>query len=228
MFVVEDRDPASDQFGLTICFALFPKGQYSVKVRDVRSVAPLDKGYDDARIPGDLFLMTGGFWAYVNERQVPEGLVISDGVVRSSLAFGGQGGIAASNGHGFSIFPTGSATIDQSTEAVQSKPLLVRDGALDVRGDDLRRSDRTAIALDLSGSVMVAGAFRGGAALSLLEWAAALISCGAMRGVSLKTALNLDGGPAAHLYAPSLRLHLGAHHTYFLNNVVVIRGLPKN
>jgi len=56
-----------------------------MKMRDVRSVLGLDEGYASITEAGDSVLCTGGFWRFDGDVRRPEGLIVSDGVVRSPL-----------------------------------------------------------------------------------------------------------------------------------------------
>jgi len=123
--VAQDSDPISDQFGLMMCWVRIMKGKFTMKMRDVRSVLGLDEGYASITEAGDSVLCTGGFWRFDGDVRRPEGLIVSDGVVRSPLAFGGQGGIVFSGGFPFELAPTSSALMTGVREAVQSKPLLI-------------------------------------------------------------------------------------------------------
>ena len=136
-------------------------------------------------------VINGGFFD-ANRR--PEGLVVSDGKTLSPLSPSLGGGVLAILGdHATLLDATNLSLPERTTFAVQARPRLVVKGASNLRSDDGRRAERTALCLRSEGRRMEIALARGdapgrGPTLSML--ADMLIARGC------EEALNLDGGPS--------------------------------
>jgi Phosphodiester glycosidase len=127
-----------------------------------------------------------------NER--PEGLVVSGGVVLSTLSDKLGGGVVtvtrstASLAAAEGFLPAADAEL-----AIQAKPRLVVSGASNLKRDDGRKAERTALCLRDQGRTLEVIVARGdvpGRGPSLTMLADMLVSRGC------EGALNLDGGPS--------------------------------
>lgn len=141
---------------------------------------------------GARIVVNGGFWDRDNE---PEGLAISGG--REITPFDpelGGGVLAIRNGRAELLDAEAFALPSGVDFAVQCKPRLVVGGANNIRRDDGRRAQRTALCIRDEGRtldlVLAVSAVREEGP-SLYELALALLEHGC------ESALNLDGGPSS-------------------------------
>lgn len=163
-----------------------------LRVVDVRMARALDRVLERL---GAALVVNGGYYGLRGE---PEGLAITEGrVVSQFLARLGGGVIAARDGRARLL----DAERDpvpcegEAEFAVQCKPRLVVDGRPNVRSDDGRRADRTALCLRAGGTVLDVVVARsddadGGGGPTLYRFARLLAERGC------EDALNLDGGPS--------------------------------
>lgn len=123
----------------------------------------------------------------------PEGLVVSEGVVRSAHVERLSGGVVTVEHARASLLPTEGFVLGPGTDfAIQCRPRLVVDGAVNIASETGRRAARTALCLRDGGATLdvVIAPASDGAGPTLLELAVALAADGC------EGALNLDGGPS--------------------------------
>jgi uncharacterized protein YigE (DUF2233 family) len=120
------------------------------------------------------------------------------------------------------IVPIGAFTESRDiVEAVQSKPILVENSRSGIRAENGELANRTAVALRNDGTLMVAGAFSpGNKALSLYEFAEFLSRPLSEGGAGAEWALNMDGGPGAHISVPDAHLQLGSEGSTFVTSII--------
>jgi hypothetical protein len=218
----------SDRPGLVLTWTELPRG--TLVVSDVRKFGPSNEIYAKA-VPGDaLAAINGGFFGYNGTgNHLPLGLVVANGRRRNRLMPWRSGGVLVANDDGaIQVVPIRrfSAFMPMSG-AVQSKPLLVENGAVAVRGQD-PRFNRSAVALTDHGTLVLAGAFESfGRALSLKEFATFLVDLHAFDNIRIDVALAMDGGPGAHLYFPPLAKHYGDPGSNYVPNLVYLKGFRK-
>ncbi len=227
---IGDRDTKSDEYGLEIVWLEFPRLKAKMSVRQISASDDADQLY--ARLSGnrDLALLNGGYWENREETKegkkeevsYPVGLVRANGREIAPFRRDMGGGVVFQTGSRFDILPTDvfEGADERPLDAVQSKPLLVDDGRTAMKSDDHRRDDRLAIGIDANGSIIIALATQPQGALTLYEFSEFLLLRIEKGGPGCVRALNLDGGPGAHVYVPSLNLHLGRHNASYVNNVI--------
>lgn len=169
----------------------FPLERYDVAIEDVGMTTALDAVLKKSEAE---LAINGGFFG---EDKKPLGLAISKGERLAPLARSLSGGVLAIDGDRASLFATetyGEKDAEAPTHfAVQCRPRLVVDGALNIKRDDGKRSERTALCIKDGGKTIEVALVRGdgeeaGPSLFALgKWLAA-------RGC--EGALNLDGGPS--------------------------------
>lgn len=168
----------------------FPLERYDVRIEDTGMTTALDAVL--TKVGAD-FVVNGGFFGPDGK---PVGLAISDGVVHSRLSKTLSGGVLAGGGGHVELFPAETFALpDGGTFAVQCRPRLVVDGAPNVKSDDGKRAERTALCTREQGRslavVLVRGSDDGESpGPSLFALARHLASSGC------ESALNLDGGPS--------------------------------
>src|SRR5262249_21620064 len=125
----------------------------------------------------------------------PIGLAVSDGAVLSRLRTNLSGGVLTSDGSRAELFPAEGFTLSDGTKfAIQCRPRLVVDQNANVKSDDGKRAERTALCTRDEGRtvdvVIVRGSDDGESpGPSLFALARHLTNGGC------EAALNLDGGP---------------------------------
>jgi hypothetical protein len=215
----------SPRFGLTLLIAGLKDLPSTFRMRDVRRTGPLVTLFETIAIPTDAVLVNGGFFA-VDDKDAPRptGFIVANGNRLSAFVRTQVGGVLTATGDQHRVIP--ARLFDPAIgyrDAVQGRPILVYNGMRGVQSDDRRLFDRVAIGVTQSGSVLVAGAFNdNGQAVSLYEFAEMLVRASKVYGLELAEAINLDGGPSAHIYLPRLRRHFGGPTTTYLPNAVAI------
>jgi hypothetical protein len=159
-----------------------------LRVVDLGMTRDLERALHDT---GASLVVNGGFF---DPQQRPEGLVVSEGVVVSAHSEPLGGGVVAiARGRASLEAAEGYATPPEASFALQARPRLVVGGTANVRHDDGRHAERTALCLRDGGhalEVIVARGDVAGAGPTLSLFADMLASRGC------EGALNLDGGPS--------------------------------
>jgi len=164
--------------------------RYELRIEDAGMTTALDAVLVRA---GAELVVNGGFF---DPEGRPVGLAISSGVVLSRLGRNLSGGVLASDGARAELFAAeGFVMPDGGTFAVQCRPRLVVDGRANVKSDDGKRAERTALCTRDGGRtvdvVVVRGSDDGESpGPSLFALATHLADAGC------ESALNLDGGPS--------------------------------
>lgn len=202
--------------------ARFPAGSVRVKVIDLRLRPPdLAAAYEAVaahQCRGALAVVNGGFFGPDHSgAMVPVGLVVADGVRTSAAYTWKSGGVLVAD-PGLRIIP--AAEFDRKArfdQAMQCKPMVVRNGVNDMPEGETKRSMRTVIGLEKDGSLVVAITETAG---SLRDVGDKLITLSQGR---LADALAMGGGPSAHLYLPGSGQHFGWPMVdYDLPNVICV------
>jgi hypothetical protein len=209
--------PLADTYkpGIQYVWVLLPKACASFRVRMVEASGDIVQLFrqhaDDAAV-----IASGGFWV----RQQPlmaEGLHISQAAAvrpRAQWTSGGQpaGGFLAQAAHAVQIFPatTTDTELAQHAEVLQTRPVLLQAGQLAVARDDFARGNRVAVLVGRSGAVGVLGVFGPvSSAFSLYELALLARQVAQRAGLDAAAAINLEGGPGAHIHLPGLNKSFG-------------------
>lgn len=163
-----------------------PLERYEIAIEDTGMTTAVDDVLE--RTGADL-AVNGGFF---DENHKPLGLTLSNGVQLSPLAKKLSGGIVAVDAKRAQLFATEAFVQPEGTRfAVQCRPRLVVSGQPNVRSDDGKRSERTALCLRDGGRtidvVIVRGEEGGPSLFALGNWLSAY---------GCEDALNLDGGPS--------------------------------
>jgi hypothetical protein len=155
----------------------------------------MNRGLDAVlRERGATLVVNGGFFGLRGE---PEGLAVSGGRVLSPLLARIGGGVMTVRAGIARLFATETPpTLGEDDFAVQCRPRLVVDGAVNIRSDDGRHADRTALCARDGGAVLEVVVARsdddddGRDGPTLFTFARLLAARGCAQ------ALNLDGGPS--------------------------------
>ena len=168
----------------------FDLARHDLRIEDAAMTTALDAILTRT---GAELVVNGGFF---DPEGRPVGLAISDGVILSKLA-GLSGGVLTYDGSRARLFSAEDyAAGDGSRFAIQCRPRLVVDRQVNVKSDDGKRAERTALCTREGGRtvdvVIVRGSDDGESpGPSLLALARHLTSAGC------ESALNLDGGPSS-------------------------------
>ncbi|HEY8074443.1 MAG TPA: phosphodiester glycosidase family protein [Labilithrix sp.] len=168
----------------------FPLATHDVRIEDVGLTGALDGVLERT---GAELVVNGGFF---DREGKPLGLAMSGGAQIAPLAKSLSGGVVTIDSERARLFATESFAMPEGVRfAVQCRPRLVVSGAANVRSDDGKRSERTALCLKDGGrtlDVVVVRAADAGdeAGPSLFALGRYLATHGC------EDALNLDGGPS--------------------------------
>jgi hypothetical protein len=230
---IGDRDSKSDEYGLEIVWLEFPPLRARITVRQIAAADNADQLYERQLGVRDLALLNGGYWENREETtngkkevvRYAVGLVRTNGREVAPFRRNMGGGVVFQAGPRFDILPADifEGAGEDPPEAIQCKPLLVDGGLTAMKSDDHRRDDRLAIGIGGDGGVIIALATQPQGALTLYEFSEFLLIPRQKGGPGCVKALNLDGGPGAHVYVPALNLHLGRHDFSYVNNMIHVR-----
>ena len=227
---LEDKNIESPKYGLSIVWLVIPGSTGEWKIAEPRVFSNANEVFNKAAAPEDFVVQNGGFFENgPNETRFPLGLIIADGMQRNPKVDWGSGGILLRSRDEARIVPLPAFGNEPGiTEAIQSKPILVKDGKSGIYTSRPEYFNRTAVGLDASGNYICIGAFTdNGDAVSLYEFAELLIRLREIGGPSIQDALALDGGPSAHIYIPSIHKHYGYATDNYVPNVLRFCPKPK-
>ncbi|MDF2692740.1 MAG: hypothetical protein K0S65_1123 [Labilithrix sp.] len=170
----------------------FPIERWALRIEDAGMTTALDKVLERT---GAELVVNGGFF---DSEGNPVGLAVSNGAVLSRLSKSLSGGVLAADDARAELFAAESFVASDGGAfpfAVQCRPRLVVDGTANVKRDDEKRAERTALCLRDAGRtvdvVIVRGSDDGESpGPSLFALARHLADAGC------ESALNLDGGPS--------------------------------
>jgi uncharacterized protein YigE (DUF2233 family) len=168
----------------------FALERYELRIEDAGMTTALDSVL--TRTGADL-VVNGGFF---DPEGKPVGLAVSDGAVLSRLGKSLSGGVLTSDGLHAELFAAeGFVLPDGGTFAIQCRPRLVVQRSANVKSDDGKRAERTALCTRAAGRIVDVVVVRGsddgespGPSLFALAHHLAAAGC--------ESALNLDGGPS--------------------------------
>jgi uncharacterized protein YigE (DUF2233 family) len=216
-------DPIAARHGLTLVFVTMHPDSFDLSIEDTRKwgpPAPVFRALADKE--RDFVLVNGGYFGTDDGSHFyPLGIIIHRGKHMNKAAKWTSGGVLLSRSDSaIAIKPIRIFQDSGVAQALQSKPLLVEGYHAGIRSDDRQLANRTAVAICKNGSVIVAGAFNDdNNALSLYEFAQVL-STYLTGDETVDYALNMDGGPGAHIFVPSLKLFFGNENDNYVPNVV--------
>jgi len=219
------------RYGLALVWVKIPAREYDLAVVDVRRDADIGQTFESiARPDKDIVLMNGGYFLRKDSIDyAPMGLLIADGVPTSKIWPWNSGGVLFVQSENSPIRIVPIKDFQNTTkpfQALQSKPLLVEHSQMGIRTEDHQLANRTTVAICSDGTVLLAGVFADGGATSLYEFAA-LLKSGKLDKSPIEYALNMDGGPGAHIFIPALHLHFGSNTTNYVPNVIRLRGTRR-
>jgi hypothetical protein len=223
LFIYEDPDPQSPNHGIRLCWVRLPKSSTTLAVTDVLRSGVSSAIYESIKTNSDLVVMNGGFFAFGSKNDfVPVGLVISSGKRTSEFKNWSLGGFVLQLRGTPTVVPLGQfGNLSGIEHAIQSKPMLVENSKIAIKSDPNPPFNRSAVAVDRNGDIIVAGAFaENGDAVTLTEFSQFLAVPRSNGGPEAVYALNLDGGPDAHLYFPRPELHLGYSGQNYIPNAI--------
>ncbi|MBX3228529.1 MAG: phosphodiester glycosidase family protein [Labilithrix sp.] len=169
----------------------FPLARFELRIEDAAMTTALDGVLE--RAEGEL-AVNGGFFGPDGK---PVGLAVSNGAVLSRLSKQMSGGVLTVDDDEAHLFAAETFDVPDSGAhfAVQCRPRLVVDGVANVKSDDGKRAERSALCVRDGGRVVDVVIVRGShdgeiPGPSLFALAKHLAGAGC------ESALNLDGGPS--------------------------------
>jgi hypothetical protein len=187
---------------ITLVMARAPSGAAHIEVRSVLKDGPARSTYAAEPCADALAAINGSLFYHDERGYRPMGLVRVDGQTLQGPSPRTSGGFLASDGRSVSIVAKATPGPAQAARfAVESSPILIRDGRSGMRSDDGRRFDRVGAGTTREGSVMLMGAFGlAQQAVSLWEFEALAQAAAQASGERMADMLAMDGGPSAHLW----------------------------
>lgn len=180
--------------------------------------------YAPSLCPRAHIITNGSFYTRDGDKSAPLGLVRSGGKTLSKLSQRRSGGFLVINQGKIGILPraaTARALI--ATDAIESSPIVVREGANDMRSDDGVRFDRVGVGTASNGKTVVVGAFAEDQdSITLFEFSSLARAAVMASGGRLRNLLAMDGGPSAHIYLPRARRLYGYRGPAYLPNAICI------
>lgn len=182
--------------------------------------------YSRSLCPKALAVANGSFYVRTGDKTDPLGLVRVGGRTIADPSQRRSGGFLAIDNGKARILPRAAASDAlKATDAIESTPILVRNGNNDMRSDDRVRFDRVAIGTLASGKTALIGAFgEDQDSVSLYEFSLLARAAVAATGEKLQDLLAMDGGPSAHIYLPPANRLFGYRGPAYLPNAVCIEA----
>lgn len=216
-------DTLSPRYGLTVCFIKIPIHKVSFFINNTQSFS--DQIFEKNKSRNDIVITNGGFHELnLNNERVPMGLVISRHQIRSPKTSWRIGGVIFKIKDSIGLVHISRLQELGFDEALQSYPMLVEDSKNGIKSNDSKYADRTCIGITNHNELIVCGAFNDvGTSITLFEFAEFLASVKKKPRPDIKTALNLDGGPSAHIYFPNLKKHYGYSGNNYWPNLIQVQ-----
>lgn len=174
--------------------------------------------------PSAVVVTNGSFYIRDGDKSAPLGLVRVAGKTLARLSQRRSGGFLVINSGKIEVVPRAeSARALVATDAIESTPIVVRDGANGMRSDDGVRFDRVGVGTITGGKTAVIGAFAENQdSISLYEFSTLARAAVAANGGRLSNFLAMDGGPSAHIYLPGEKRLYGYRGAAYLPNAICI------
>lgn len=226
---IEDKE--SSRNGLTLAWVVIPSRHYLLTVKNVQKEGDASDIFRGIECEESPVIVNGGFYGYEGSpnRRIPLGLVVASGHRVSPITRWKTGGAVLDGSKKQKIVTVAHLKgIDHARDALQSKPMLVWNHQNGIRQDGGPAVDRVAVGVTRDNDWIVIGAFgTEGLGVSLKEFADLILALPSFGGVSVESALNMDGGPSAHIYLPKSEKHFGYLGPTFLPNVICFRRRGK-
>src|SRR5258708_3327434 len=158
--VLEDTNPHSPKYGLSFVWIVMAATEIDWKIAEPRTVANVNTIFEQTSNAEDIIVESGGYFGNKDDGSpIPLGLVIIAGAQKSAKIRWQSGGLIVKKNDETKIIPTAAFTGDNAiTEALQSKPIVVKNRAMDILSNQPDFYNRTAVGLDVAGSYVCAGA----------------------------------------------------------------------
>lgn len=212
------------RYGLTVCFIKIPLERVNLKIDELREYSSVIDVFEKRCQSSDVIITNGGYFEVTKDgERAPLGLSISNGITLSDKVNWREGGILFQANDTVGIIHINDYTDQKFREAIQCKPILVRNSKNDIYSNSDSYFDRISIGITNANELIVCGAFnQDGIALSIYEFGEFLSTCSKKPCPNLNISLYLDGGPSAHIYIPVLGKHYGYSSNNYLPNIIHI------
>jgi exopolysaccharide biosynthesis protein len=221
------QDKETSRNGLTLAWVIIPSHHYLLTVKDVQQEGDASNIFGGIECAGSPVIVNGGFYGYADSsnRRIPMGLVVASGKNVSSLWRWKTGG-AVLDGLKEKIVPVARLKgAGHPQNALQSMPMLVWNNKNGIWQEGGPAVNRVAVGVTRDNDWIVIGAFGSeGLGVTLKEFADLILALPRLGGAFVVSALNMDGGPSAHMYVPKMKKNFGDPGYTFLPNVVCFRS----
>jgi hypothetical protein len=202
----------------------FPDKGTTAHIQPVLKRASATSLFTPALCPRAIVVVNGSFYVRDGDQTAPLGLVRVGGKTLASASLRRSGGFLVVNDGKIEVLPRAAkARAQVATDAIESTPIVVRNGANDMRSDDHVRFDRVGVGTATNGRTVVIGAFADDQdSVSLYEFSTLARAAVAATGARLMDLIAMDGGPSAHVYLPGLKRMYGYRGAAYLPNAICI------
>ncbi|MBV7510024.1 MULTISPECIES: phosphodiester glycosidase family protein [unclassified Pseudomonas] len=213
--------------------AYIPANVSALSVQDIRKKGTAKEAYSAIANKNTILIASGGFFGFRSDgAEKPIGLIRSNGKRLVKLMEWDHGGILVSDRKGnVKIIPAQNRNQAGAwSEAVQSKPIIVYKGAVDIRKNPRDAEfNRVAVGYTLEGEMLVVGVFHSfSQASTLYDFAQTFKEIADSRRLKIHRAIALDGGAGAQIHIPSKGLLFGdSGRSYFPNAIRIDRLAEK-
>ncbi|MDN3666921.1 phosphodiester glycosidase family protein [Algibacter miyuki] len=220
------NDRSSFAYGLELYYLKIPLNSAKLNVKEVKIKGEMDSIYNEFKTLESIVLISGGFWGYdKSNKEMPLGLIIENGNIKSKKIKWETGGFLFQKDNSIDIVAIKDLDEVNFDEAIQSKPILVKNFENDIYSDDKIHFDRICIGITNSNELIICAVFNNkGRSISLYEFSEILIKNEKPDYPNTKIALALDGGPSSHLYFPALNMHVGYQEINYVPNIITIKN----
>lgn len=175
--------------------------------------------------PDAMIVISGGFFQVSEEgKHSPIGLLITGGKIQVPLANWNSGGVFHFTNNRYLIDPIRDFKLKNSIkEAIQSLPILVKNGVNDISKDDGKRWDRMSIGTTDNDQFIIIGAFsKQRQSISLYKFAEISIYAAKKSDIKLKDLIALDGAGGAAFNLRTIKRHYGYKKYKYVPNVLCV------
>ncbi|MEZ5668620.1 MAG: phosphodiester glycosidase family protein [Alphaproteobacteria bacterium] len=221
-----------DDLALNAVVAAFPAAGFSLRVVPVDARVDMRALFGAGACTDAPAVIIGGYFGRdEGSGPYPLGLTVADSVEASPWLDWRVGGAIVVDADGDTAIRSWR-DLDADAraglaQALQVKPILVSGNANDGIADQSDRWDRVAFGIADDGSLVLVGVFGPagsgwGTGLTLKQFADYIAAIRLPSGAAIDRAINLDGGPSAHLYLRDGDRFWGALLERYVPNVVCI------
>lgn len=213
---------------VTLVLVVLPSDRNRAFIEHVDRIGATSSVYSPGFCKGALAVANGNFFIDDNNRKSPLGLLKVGGKTVTKTSRRKSGGFLIIDTVGrVAVLPKRMvAQAEAARDALESTPVLIRNGGDDMRGDQGDRFDRVGVGNSRNGATIMVGAFaRDQQTVSLAEFSKLAIAALKSKRIVPDGLLAMDGGPSAHLWFPAKKALYGHRGAAYLPSAICVK--PK-